>query len=303
MPSSVFTSIIAHVPKDFADPESDYLQVRESMAPFHGHPTSADLRCEMVELGSVPCARYRFDSTPDDGFIALHIHGGALVSCPLDVYHFYAEVICRQTNMVTVGVDYRLAPEHVYPAAVHDCLWAYRGLLAQGVLPQKIVIFGESCGGGLALSALLLARDEGLPMPGCFVSLTGWFDLSVRDTPTGNDPFLTPGWVRNRGRDFAGEGMDLANPLISPCYADLQGLPPLYLQVGQNDTASGGALRLANAATLAGVMVTMESWPDMIQGWHGLVTAGVPEAERAWSAIRRYIDRALRPEAKKAEVQ
>ena len=303
MPSSAFTNIISHIPKNFADPEANYLQVRETMAPFHGHPTSPNLQCDMKDLGSVPCARYRLDSTPDDGFVALHIHGGALVSCPLDVYHFYAEVICRQTNMPTVGVDYRLAPEHTYPAAIDDCLNAYRGLLAEGVLPEKIVVLGESCGGGLALNALLLARDEGLPMPACFVSLTGWFDLSVRDTPTGADPFLTTGWVRNRGRDFAGKGMELDSPLISPCYADLQGLPPMYLQIGQNDTVAGGALRLANAATLAGVKVTIESWPDMIQGWHGLVTAGVPEAEQAWSAIRLYIDRELRPKVQKAEIQ
>jgi acetyl esterase/lipase len=210
----------------------------------------------------------------------------------LDEYHFYAEIIARHTGCRVIMPDYRLAPEHPYPAAPDDCFNAYRGLLAQGVQTSSIVLVGESCGGSLALSLLFRLRDEGLPMPACFVSLTGWFDLSVSDEtdPPGRDPFLTPEWVRNRGRDYLSGQMSLDDPRVSPAYADLHALPPMYLQVGQFDTAREGAIRLGANAIRAGVLVTMESWPGMIQGWHGLVTSGVPEAADAWAAIRRYIE-------------
>ena len=95
--------------------------------------------------------------------------------------------------------------------------------------------------------------------------------------------------MRNRGRDYVAGQFPLDDPRVSPAYADLRGLPPLYLQIGQFDTVREGAIALGVNALRAGVAVTMESWPGMIQGWHGLVTAGVPEANCAWSAIRRYV--------------
>ena len=174
---------------------------------------------------------------------------------------------------------------------IQEGLAVYEALLAQGVAAEKIIVVGESCGGGLAIGSLLAARDRGLAMPAAFVSVTGWFDLSVSDYPTSRDPFLTPEWVQNRGRDFVGQQMPLDDPRISPCYAELNGLPPLFLQVGQYDTMAPSALRLASRATLAGVSVIVESWPSMIHGWHGLISAGVPEAAAAWKSICRFTDR------------
>lgn len=159
-----------------------------------------------------------------------------------------------------------------------------------GVSASSIALLGESCGGSLALGLLLRLRDEGVALPACFVSLTGWFDLSVSGAVVaGRDPFLTPEWVRNRGRDYLAGRLALDDPRVSGAFADLQGLPPMYLQIGQFDTVREGALTLAARALRAGVPVTVESWPGMIQGWHALVTAGVPEAVAAWAAIRRYI--------------
>jgi monoterpene epsilon-lactone hydrolase len=110
----------------------------------------------------------------------------------------------------------------------------------------------------------------------------------------GRDPFLTPEWVRNRGRDYLAGKLALDDPRVSGAFADLRGLPPMYLQIGQFDTVREGALTLAARALRAGVRVTAESWPGMIQGWHGLVTAGVPEATAAWAAIRRYLEATCR---------
>jgi acetyl esterase/lipase len=207
------------------------------------------------------------------------------------VYHFYAEMISRLTHSKVVVPDYRLAPEHPYPAALDDCFNAYRGLLENGVDPQTIYLFGESCGGSLALGTLLRARDAGLPMPRAFVSLTGWFDLTVANTGnSGVDPFLTPEWIRNRAREYLAGVIAPDNPLVSPAYADLTGLPPMYLQIGQYDTVREGAIKLAANAVRDGVQVTMESWPEMIHGWQGLANMQVPEALAAWGKIREYLD-------------
>ena len=164
--------------------------------------------------------------------------------------------------------------------------------MADGVDPAHLVVSGDSCGGLLGLGALLAARDEGRPLPACFVSISGWFDLSVAvENPDDvRDPFLTAAWVRNRGRDYAAGRLSLDDPRLSPAGADLAGLPPLYLAVGQYDTLRQGTDALARAALQAGVAVTAESWPGMVHGWQGLVSAGVPEAAAAFARIRQYLD-------------
>jgi epsilon-lactone hydrolase len=288
--SKELQAIIEFVPRDFADPAADFNAVRAMFAPFHGHPTSADFRVAIKHYGGVRCGDDELQGATNIA-TAFHCHGGAFVSTGLDEYHFYAEIIARQTGCRVVMPDYRLAPEHPYPAAPDDCFNAYCGLLEHGVPPATIVLMGESCGGSLALGLLVRLRDAGLPLPACFVSLTGWFDLAVSGvTVEGRDPFLTPQWVRNRGREYLAGQLDLDDPRVSGAYADLRDLPPMYLQVGQYDTVREGALTLAANALRCGVQVTLESWPGMIQGWHGLVTAGVPEASAAWAAIRHYIE-------------
>lgn len=289
MSSDILKAIIKSVPADFASPSADYQVVRETMTPFHGHPTSADLSIDLQAYEGVRCGWHSLPHHNRDGLVALHYHGGAFVSCNLDAYHFYGELICRALDIPVVLPDYRLAPEHPYPAAHDDCFNAYRGLLEAGIRPEQIVVLGESCGGALALATLIRARDDDLPMPACFVSVTGWFDLSVSDYPAIRDPFLTPEWVQNRARDYSQGQLALDDPKLSPCFAELRGLPPLYLQVGEYDTMAPGALELAKNATLSGVEVTVESWPGMIHGWHGLLNAGVPEAEEAWARIKAFI--------------
>ena len=289
--SEKLKAIIEAIPPDFADPSADYRAVRRIFAPFHGHPTGDDLVFSIRDCGGVPCGDYRLPETAGD-IVAFHCHGGAFVSTPVEQYHFYAEIIARHTGCRVIMPDYRLAPEHPYPAAPDDCFDAYCGLLDEGVAASRIVLLGESCGGSLAMSLLLSLREQDRPMPACFVSLTGWFDLSVAGEPVpGDDPFLSAEWVRNRGRDYLGGRLPLVDPRVSPAYADLDGLPPMYLQIGQFDTLREGALTLGANALRAGVAVTMESWPGAIHGWHGLVNAGVPEAVAAWAAIRRYIER------------
>lgn len=283
--------MLALIPADFADPAADYRQVRATMAPFHGHPVAPDVEVREDTSGGVRVAWCRQTTQPDTGRIVFHCHGGGLVSCPLDDYLFYGAMLAQQLGAQVVLPDYRLAPEHLYPAAHHDCLAAYGGLLEAGADPDRLVFMGDSCGGGLALSTIIAARDEGLALPAGFVSLSGWFDLSVAGPhPGGRDPFLTPDWVRNRGREYTGGRVALDDPRVSPAYADVHGLPPLYLPVGQFDTVRNGVTRLAQRALEAEVPVVWESWPGAVHGWQGLVSVGVPEAVAAFERIRWFLN-------------
>ena len=292
MPSRELADILALVPADFADPEADYRAVRAMMAPFHGHPVPRHVTVTETQLGGVRSAWYDDSRQPGRSRVVFHCHGGGLVSCSLDDYSFYGAMLSEQLDARVVMADYRLAPEHPFPAAHEDCLAAYRGLLESGVDPAQVVVSGDSCGGLLGLGTLLAARDAGWALPACFVSISGWFDLSVAVEAAGDgrDPFLTAAWVRNRGREYAAGRVALDDPRISPIFADLDGLPPLYLPVGERDTVREGALELAAAAVRAGVAVTLESWPGMVHGWQGLVGAGVPEAVAAFARTRQYLD-------------
>ncbi len=268
--------------------EANTATVEQAVARFDGE-------IESVEINGQSCRQLTPSSWLEASDpVILYAYGGGYVSGSTFEDQMITLPLARAANARVIMVDYRLSPEHPYPAASIDCLAAYRGLLEMGTPPENIVVIGESCGGGLAVGALLQARDEGLPMPACFVSLTGWFDLNVTTMPPGRDPFLTPEWVRNRAREFTAGTMDLDDSRVSVCNAELEGLPHLYLQVGQFDTMAQGALRLAERATMAGVKVTMESWPEMIQGWHGLINSDIPEAREAWNQIKHFVDRELR---------
>ena len=294
MPSRQLAEMLALIPPDFADPGADYLAVRATMAPFHGHPVGADVAVARGELGGVAVA-WCTDTRQEMGErIVFHCHGGGFVSCPVDDYLFYGAMLSEQLGVRAVLADYRLAPEHPYPAAHQDCLAAYRGLLASGVDPAQVVLTGDSCGGALALSTLVSARDEGLPLPAGFVSLSGWFDLSVTaPVVLGPDPFLTAEWVRHRARDYTAGLVALDDPRLSPVFADLRGLPPLYLPSGQYDTVRAGTEQLARRAIEAGVAVQWESWPGVVHGWQGLVGVGVPEAVAAFERARAFVNQVL----------
>jgi monoterpene epsilon-lactone hydrolase len=214
----------------------------------------------------------------------LYFHGGVYVIGSAAATVPLVSDLARRARAKAVTVDYRLAPEHPYPAAVDDARAAYEGLLAQGVDPGQIALAGESAGGGLAVATLLALRDAGTPLPSSAFLMSPYADLTLSgETFLANqaiDPILTPEGVRLRVPDYVG-GADASNPQISPIFGDLSGLPPLLIQVGSSEILLSDALRLASRAATAEVPVTLE------------VTPGVPHVFQGFAAVLDEADAAL----------
>jgi monoterpene epsilon-lactone hydrolase len=290
MPSREFLAALAHFPKDLAVPGDTHEDVRRKFAPAHGHDPGPDIEVSPARAGGVSGVWVAKKGEPASERTLFFVHGGAFVSCPAPTYTFYAAWLVRATGARAFVVDYRLSPEHRFPAALDDCVAAWRGLVADGVAPERAAFFGDSCGGGIAIATLIRARELGAKLPACAVAHCGWFDLEVSGdsatNPVGPDPFVNAEWIRQRGRDYLGASGDPRAPLASPLHADLAGLPPLLLQTGQMDTLRDDAVRLAARAGRRGTGVTLEIWPGMIHGFLGMHGA-IPEA--AW-AVRHVAE-------------
>jgi acetyl esterase/lipase len=221
--------------------------------------------------------------------VVYYLHGGAYTTCSPRTHRALAAAISRASGARVLLPDYRLAPEHVFPAAVEDAQTAYRWLLASGIAPEHVVMAGDSAGGGLAVGTAVALRDAGDPLPAGLVLLSPWTDLAgtgvTLRTQARVDPWLSAEGVIPSGRVYLGEA-DARNPLASPLYAELSGLPPLLIQVGDDEILLDDAIRLADRARAAGVPVTLDIWPGM---WHvfQVFLGYMPEPMRA---IRRIGD-------------
>jgi len=297
--SREYDALLGALKQDLFSAEDSTEVARRKLEAVHGHAIADTTGVEWTQLGGVRCAwvdtpesRASGASGPSERVLQL-CHGGAYIAACGDGYLFYAEMLSRACGTRVLLVDYRLAPEHCHPAALEDCAAAYQGLLSEGHPAERIGLIGDSCGGGLVVTTLLRLRDLCVPMPACGVTLGGWFDLEASGDsarhPLGHDPFANAAFTRARGRDYVGEAGDLRDPLVSPIHADLTGLPPLLLQVGQVDLTRDDALRLAARAGRDGVDVTLEIHPRMIHGFQGLANAGIPEAEASIQRVADYL--------------
>jgi monoterpene epsilon-lactone hydrolase len=238
-------------------------------------PLPADVTVTAAALGGVPAAEITISGIRPR-HVVLYFHGGVYVLGDAFQAAGLAAQIGRRTAAKVISVDYRLAPEHPYPAAPDDALAAYQALLHQGTPPSGIVFAGESAGGGLAVATLVNARDHGLPLPAAALVMSPYADLTLAgatmQTKAAADVLMSRENLQARVSDYT-SGHDAALGLISPIFADLSGLPPLLIQAGTHEVLLDDAIRLARQAAIADVQVTLD------------ITPGVPHVFQAYSAI------------------
>ena len=233
-------------------------------------PTPADARVEPVDAGGVAAEMIAAPGA-DAARLILYLHGGGYVIGSLNSHRTLAYDLSKAAGARLLNVDYRLAPEHPFPAAVDDAVAAYRWLLESGAHPATTVIGGDSAGGGLTVATMVALKDAGLPMPAAGVCLSPWVDMEglgdSMDSKAEADPLVQ----RDAIEWFAGlylNGADPKSPLAAPLYADLTGLPALLIQVGTAETLLDDSVALAKRAEAAGVAVTFDIWENMIHVWH-----------------------------------
>jgi len=213
----------------------------------------------------------------------LYFHGGGFFFGSLQSHRHLVSRLAVAAGVTAVSVDYRLAPEHPFPAALEDAFAAYRWLLEQGFPPSGVVLAGDSAGGNLAAAAALKIRDEGLPTPGGIYLISAWLDLTLSgdsyEVKASQDPILARETMREVAQLYLGP-VDGRYPYASPTYGNLSGFPPLMIQVGADELLLSESLAFAQAAALHGVGVRLHVWPEMVHAWPLFHTA-LPQGARA----------------------
>jgi monoterpene epsilon-lactone hydrolase len=259
-------------------------------------PLPAEVAVTPGALGGVPTAEITVDGI-EPGHVVLYFHGGVYVMGDAFLAADLASQVGRRTDAKVISVDYRLAPEDPYPAAVDDALAAYHALLDTGTEPSDIVFAGESAGGGLAIATLVNARDQGLPLPAAALVMSPYVDLTLAgatlDTKRDADPLLSREALQARVPDYT-SGYDAALGLISPIFADLSGLPPLIIQAGTHEVLLDDAVRLAREAASADVAVTLDitpGVPHVFQAYHPILDEAGAALDRAGQSLSTHLTR------------
>lgn len=270
---------------------NDIGAMRATMAALTtAQPLSEDIVYEPALLGAVPVewANVRNESTER---VILYFHGGGYCLGSIATHRALVGNLARAASARVASVEYRLAPEHPFPAAIDDAVSAYRALVATGMSPARIALGGDSAGGGLTAATLLGLRDRGDPLPACAVCISPWLDLSCSGpsmrTHVAKDPIVTPVQLQKLAEAYLG-GASSREPLASPLFAELGGLPPMLVHVGTAETLLDDSIRFAERARAAGVDVALEVWDEMVHVWHAFAPL-LPEADRAIAAIGEYV--------------
>jgi monoterpene epsilon-lactone hydrolase len=258
-------------------------------------PLPADVTVTAAKLGGVPTAEITVDGI-EPRHAVLYFHGGVYVMGDAFLAADLASQVGRRTQAKVISVDYRLAPEHPYPAAVDDALAAYEALLDDGVAPSDIAFAGESAGGGLAIATMVNARDHGLPLPAAAFVMSPYVDLTLAgttmETKSDVDPLLSRENLQARVTDYT-SGQDAGLGLISPVFADLSGLPPLVIQAGSHEVLLDDAIRLAREAATADVEVTLEitpGVPHVFQAYHPILDEAPAALDRAGRFLSAHLE-------------
>jgi epsilon-lactone hydrolase len=254
-------------------------------------PLPEDVRTTPADLGGIPVIFIDIAQVKPRGVI-FHVHGGGFALGSAAGSVGLASSLARKTGMRAVSVDYRLAPEHPYPAALQDVSAAYRALVEQAGSADQIVVSGESAGGNVAIELLIAGKAKGLTMPAAAVLLSPMTDLTVTGSSYAGkaqvDPAISAQAIRTRAADYLA-GTDPADPLVSPMFADLSGLPPLLIQAGSHEVLLDDATRLAVKAAADDVAVILDITPGVPHVFQAFATL-LDEGDAALNRAARFIE-------------
>lgn len=270
---------------DFNDYSIDEIRERTNATSF---PWPRGLQIESIQVGHVPVDWIDMPNS-DPSRVVLYLPGGGYCLRTIQVHRGMAARFAQAIGARALFTHYRLAPENPYPDGLVDAIAIYRWLLSVGVKPQQIIVAGDSAGGGLSAALLIALRDAGDPLPGAAVLLSPWLDLTLSgDSITRNEKteiLLTADILHRYADAYAGEH-DFRDPLISPLFADLKGLPPLLIQVSDNELLLSDSEQFAARAQAAGVVTKLEVWPGLLHAWHFFPY--FPETRQAMQAIGAF---------------
>ena len=258
----------------------------------------APISHQSVSPGGVDGERIAGSNAPQDKAI-LYFHGGGFRLGSVSSHRELIARISEACDCRVLAINYRLAPEYRFPAPLEDALAAYGWMLDQGLRPENIAFAGDSAGGNLVLTTMLGLHDRGLPLPAAGVLMSPWTDLAATGetyvSRADADPIHQRPMIAALAKNYLGEGGDPRDPLASPLYADLAGLPPLLIQVGDRETVLADSTMFADKARAAGVAVELQVWDGMIHVFQ--MFAELPEAHRAVASIAEFLKRHLHMDA------
>jgi epsilon-lactone hydrolase len=276
-------------------------QMRSDWDAAFGGSTAAGT-CERVSAGGVEGEWISPADAPLDKAI-LYFHGGGFRIGSVASHRDLIAQIAVASGCRVLAINYRLAPEHRFPAALDDALAAYGWMLGQGLTPGNVAFAGDSAGGNLVLAAMLALRERGLPLPIAAVLMSPWTDLAATGTSYVTraevDPIHQRPMILALAKNYLGGQGDPCDPLVSPLYADLAGLPPLLIQVGDRETVLDDSVMFADLARAAGVDVHLEVWDGMIHVFQ-MFGAELPEAHQAIASIAQFLNRHLQTRNERA---
>jgi acetyl esterase/lipase len=293
MPSAAFKKVLQLLA---AMPVQEGLSLEEMRALYEKNvrpavfPLAKGVSCEPVKIGHLS-AEWLTPAGFVDGPTMLYLHGGGYFEGSLNTHRGLVSQISLAAQARSLLIDYRLAPENPFPAAVEDAAQAYMWLTSEMAKPAGIIIGGDSAGGGLTVAALLDLKASELALPAGAVCMSPWMDLkvtgqSVKDRAH-QDPLVQED-ILFRAAEAYLNGQDPENPLASPLYGDLAGLPPIYIQTGTAEVLLDDSKRFAERAKQANVDITLELWEDMIHVWHVFYSL-LPESREAIQSLARFI--------------
>lgn len=261
------------------------------LAVLCAHPTPEGVTITQTDMGGVPGTVVTPDEVEGQRTL-LYIHGGGYIAGSPAGYLGLAGRFAKLLKAAVYMPDYRLAPEHPFPAAIDDTLASYRWLLDQGYPADQIMFSGDSAGGAMVVTVMVAARDDGLPLPAGGVAISPWANLehtgASMTSRDGIDPTVSLAGLDLMAEAFL-QGASRSDPAASPVFADVAGLPPILVQIGESEVMLSDAVRLASHLGEGKVRVTLQIWPEMFHVWH-MFAAILPEGEQALQSAQAFLE-------------